>query len=1380
MVTNYEETIVNYKITTEGEEKVRKTTQTINNNLANSGKQLEKLSSKMKSYNAITSASSLYEKRINSLKASSLELSSKAYMIENRLNKLRSSGANAIAKLNHEKNSLRLLELQRIKEQQITAEKARQATLDRLNTNAKNVSNVSLRGGAMSDFLPLAGKLSGSVKSSLDSLRDKAKEIENIRLFDKARADAKLFTTDLYKAGKISEKVYKKMSDDINKARLDTRKLGTTLSGAMTRLGKVGTSARAIFVNLTRAYIALQSVKMFTSWIKKMDNLNAVMIQFQSNADFTDINNQLRTASKLSGSLVNKYALMPHINKAIDLGFDFTKGKLKEVIDMVGIISRKQGTDFTKNFADFTVAVGKGTPLVLDNLGALLKMEEAYKLFYERQTNVTQSYQKWLQTLTQSQKRDIYKTEGLLKLKELTEGYPLTAMKATSAMTKMSEAWDELTINMNKTGSLSAIILVFKKITNVINYASKGILAYMTMFEKLQVMMGQKVLFTVLPEGSFDTATKEWRKAYKTTLEIYKNTNDRINEIKSKMTPELRKSNFKEYTKLNNDLNKNIGILNEVIPLYKKATRNLSEWSDKLYENDTYLSKVSRMSNQSRKELKLYTKDLKDLGATITGVKAEKLVKDFGAFNKAITISQAKNSFKTKRGLAADMSGLTGAKEGFKETVDSVNNLKFSVTDAYEVLNKLENVDMSKIKFGVGQSKDQFDAYADSIYKNLGEAGKILKKENAIGKLLVKYSTESNTSFSNMLKLFYMQMHDTRKAVIAKGKIGSLGLLIKELKPIKDATKHTKELGDAWYQLNRTVYNSTLGEIPLVQELEALRGSMSDTLEKGRKLRKEFGYKISSKEFKAFENQVLNSYLKKIKEIREKNDKLKEEIGSGLLKRRRDSYTDLYSNTSTATKKRITEQEKARLLQDSMKMNELRQAIAEKEINIEKDAAVQKLKNAIASDLALSKLKLKANLDKEKETKNSRVLAKEFETRSNLLNKQYGKEYELKKKELDKEYKLVIANQWRISNSFKEHWDGLKPYRENTNAGQLQTLKSESEAITNRLTILKDTYAKITNETTKFNDMNSTSGYINDGEFAALRFITSIFGDDTARNNAMKNIVADTKRSMVSELKGSGLSDFLDKGIFNIGAKGKATIDENKFMKIGESMNISNDKLKIMLKNSKEIVKTWEQLGLTAQEKVATKFEQAATRIKDAFVDMAKQVAQLGFNKLWENIVTNKARDNDLKTQLDADKQAIIDAKNEGLITQENYTERMNTIDSKYQNTRARNEKEAERATLMALGNIAFAKGSMMLMEAIPKVFSSPGEAAALGVAGGLLTGLGLKLGAMGANVAIPATTPSDIGNTASGEGTKTTIVIHNDLFENPLEFNRVAQEMEG
>ena len=220
--------------------------------------------------------------------------------------------------------------------------------------------------------------------------------------------------------------------------------------------------------------------------VDEWSKMSVAMSQFRSSGNFDDVNKQLDQTVKKLDNVISRYEMIPAINKAKMLGFDFSNGKLSETLEMTTKIAQMFGMDATKAFGDFTVAISKASPIIMDNVGVLLRLEEAYQMYYESQYKGTLSFEKFEKSLTQAEKRAIYYGQAMRLLQEKTEGVSVKTNEAQSVLMRLKDAWYSLGTDLESGGGLNPIIWALEKVVSLAETAASTFMRISDGFKALQ------------------------------------------------------------------------------------------------------------------------------------------------------------------------------------------------------------------------------------------------------------------------------------------------------------------------------------------------------------------------------------------------------------------------------------------------------------------------------------------------------------------------------------------------------------------------------------------------------------------------------------------------------------------------------------------------------------------------------------------------------------------------------------------------------------------------------------------------------------------------------------------------------------------------------
>lgn len=126
----------------------------------------------------------------------------------------------------------------------------------------------------------------------------------------------------------------------------------------------------------------------------------------------------VKKLQEASVGTINSTDLMLASNKAMALGVANNMGDFTELMEVARLKGRQMGLDTTQAFNDIVTGIGRGSPLILDNLGITIKLGQA-------QEEYAKSLGKATSELTENEKKEALRfavmEEGRKQLKEAGE-----------------------------------------------------------------------------------------------------------------------------------------------------------------------------------------------------------------------------------------------------------------------------------------------------------------------------------------------------------------------------------------------------------------------------------------------------------------------------------------------------------------------------------------------------------------------------------------------------------------------------------------------------------------------------------------------------------------------------------------------------------------------------------------------------------------------------------------------------------------------------------------------------------------------------------------------------------------------------------------------
>ena len=185
-------------------------------------------------------------------------------------------------------------------------------------------------------------------------------------------ADAKKFISELNKSSKQLDK----FTDQGGKATKSTSGFGKSLGGLTSALGKAGVAAAAIGATAAIAKYGFEAAKIGAAQSRLETATDNLGRQFGLTAD--EIVNSIQFAS---GFTISQMDAMQSANAALMFGVAGSSEQFSQLTSIAVTLGRAMGQDASKSMEDLTLALGRQSPLILDNLGIMIDLEQEYRNF---------------------------------------------------------------------------------------------------------------------------------------------------------------------------------------------------------------------------------------------------------------------------------------------------------------------------------------------------------------------------------------------------------------------------------------------------------------------------------------------------------------------------------------------------------------------------------------------------------------------------------------------------------------------------------------------------------------------------------------------------------------------------------------------------------------------------------------------------------------------------------------------------------------------------------------------------------------------------------------------------------------------------------------
>lgn len=237
------------------------------------------------------------------------------------------------------------------------------------------------------------------------------------------------------------DKAAQKAAHDI--AKLELSSVGQGADKAAGGLNLLGMAGGKLASMLGPAALG-GAVVAFAGWIGE-----AAQATLQYETALANIPFAIENAQAATGGLVDKFSLAKSAAQAVSLGIVKTEKDFNTLAEAATKIALRLGTDATQAISDMTTALGRGSPLILDNLGVIVKVSEA-------QEKYAASIGKSVSALTEEEKTLAFREaamKALLKSANETKvGFDGNAAAILRAKTNLSDLWSTI-----KDGTVNAV-----------------------------------------------------------------------------------------------------------------------------------------------------------------------------------------------------------------------------------------------------------------------------------------------------------------------------------------------------------------------------------------------------------------------------------------------------------------------------------------------------------------------------------------------------------------------------------------------------------------------------------------------------------------------------------------------------------------------------------------------------------------------------------------------------------------------------------------------------------------------------------------------------------------------------------------------------------
>lgn len=247
------------------------------------------------------------------------------------------------------------------------------------------------------------------------------------------------FNRDVDQAGDKIEDLNKQMESSKRPARTFWTALDSadqTLESVGNTAGRMGTALTA-GVTLPLVAVAGKSV----STAMQVQRLESSLAGLAGGADRAS--EYITAVQNASAGTIPKLVAMQVSARAMTLGVADSADKMERLTRVAITLGRAQGLTAQRAVEDLTVALGRQSPMILDNLGITMKLSEAYARYAER-LGVTEK------ELTDVQKREAFVIEALNKGEAVAKRIGMAHGDAATQTESLQAALEDASIELGE------------------------------------------------------------------------------------------------------------------------------------------------------------------------------------------------------------------------------------------------------------------------------------------------------------------------------------------------------------------------------------------------------------------------------------------------------------------------------------------------------------------------------------------------------------------------------------------------------------------------------------------------------------------------------------------------------------------------------------------------------------------------------------------------------------------------------------------------------------------------------------------------------------------------------------------------------------------
>ena len=282
--------------------------------------------------------------------------------------------------------------------------------------------------------------------SAIDRLEAKLKSAEEKLDAIAKKREIRDALKNIFESGKYS---IQEMDEATLKLNQDLALLRKTGKYSIQEIGSEGEKTGAIFrtmVGYLAAYGITSQAKQFVSdsymMAAQADQLGAGTEALAAKFGMSG-KKIVESMQQASGGTIGQMDAMKAANQAMLLNVVKTEDEMAELTKIAVTLGRAMGQDAGQSINDLANGIGRQSSEVLNNLGIIIKSDEAYKKYAD-------AHNKLVDELTAEEKQAAYTAEALDKGRKMIDGLGDSATGAAEQIQGLSSSWSDFQIEFGR------------------------------------------------------------------------------------------------------------------------------------------------------------------------------------------------------------------------------------------------------------------------------------------------------------------------------------------------------------------------------------------------------------------------------------------------------------------------------------------------------------------------------------------------------------------------------------------------------------------------------------------------------------------------------------------------------------------------------------------------------------------------------------------------------------------------------------------------------------------------------------------------------------------------------------------------------------------